>query len=144
MVEDREWLIKKDGYFYRPNFCGYATSKFEAGRYTKTDADREAAVEPWHMKAIHQDDVEDDPVSSRVRMDADRIEAFERELAEARKQSDRFCDKYLAALKRAEAAEADNARLREALERLLNPAPGVKKLPPWVYGVAKPALAGKE
>ncbi len=39
---------------------------------------------------------------------------------------------------------ADNARLREALERLLNPAPGVKKLPPWVYGIAKPALAGKE
>lgn len=28
----REWLIKKDGYFYRPKKSGYTTSKFEAGR----------------------------------------------------------------------------------------------------------------
>ncbi len=31
---------------------------------------------------------------------------LERDLAEAREQSDQFCDKYLTALKRAEAAEA--------------------------------------
>lgn len=75
--EPREYLIRKGGYYYRPNCSGYTTSKFEAGRYTKAEAEREAAVEPWHMSAIHQDDVEDDPVSSRVRMDTARIEALE-------------------------------------------------------------------
>lgn len=77
--EPREYLIRKGGYYYRPNCSGYTTSKFEAGRYTKAEAEREAAVEPWHMSAIHQDDVEDDPVSSRIRMDTARIEALEAE-----------------------------------------------------------------
>lgn len=49
---------------------------------------------------------------------ADRIEALERQVKELREQSDRFCDKYLAALKRVEAAEADNARLSEANREL--------------------------
>ena len=35
---------------------------------------------------------------------------------------------------------AENDRLREALHRLINPAPGVKRLPPWVYGIARAAL----
>ncbi|EXL10269.1 hypothetical protein BG36_07575 [Aquamicrobium defluvii] len=60
----------------------------EAGRYTKAEAEREAAVEPWHMSAIHQDDVEDDPVSSRIRMDTARIEALEAENAELRNIAD--------------------------------------------------------
>lgn len=84
--DPREYLIRKDGYYYRPNCSGYTTSKFEAGRYTKAEAERAAAVEPWHMSAIHQDDVEDDPVSSRVRMDTARIEALEAENAELRKK----------------------------------------------------------
>lgn len=58
----KEWLIKKGGYFYRPNKCGYTTSKLEAGRYTKEDAEREAAVEPCHMSAIHESDVPDPPM----------------------------------------------------------------------------------
>lgn len=44
--EEREYLIRKGGYYYRPNCSGYTTSKFEAGRYTKAEADREATVEP--------------------------------------------------------------------------------------------------
>ena len=31
--------------------------------------------------------------------------------------------------------------LVEALERILNPSPGVAKLPPWVYGIAGAAIA---
>ncbi|MER9911650.1 hypothetical protein NKJ71_13555 [Mesorhizobium sp. M0050] len=54
-----EWLIRKGGYFYRANWCGYTTVKAEAGRYTEAEALREAQVEPWHMSAIHQDDVQD-------------------------------------------------------------------------------------
>ena len=77
----REWLIRKGGYFYRPNCQGYTTRKVEAGRYTKADADREAAVEPWHMSAIHQDEIPDEP--EIVSMGA-RIADLERQLAEAR------------------------------------------------------------
>jgi len=51
------WLIRKGGYFYRPNCQGYTTIKAEAGRYYEAEARREAAVEPWHMSAILADDV---------------------------------------------------------------------------------------
>lgn len=43
-------------------------------------------------------------------------------------------------LHRAEAAEAERDRLREAIERVLSPAPGVRKPEPWVYGILKVAL----
>lgn len=43
-------------------------------------------------------------------------------------------------LDRAEAAEAEQDRLREAIERVLSPAPGVRKPEPWVYGILKVAL----
>jgi cell division protein FtsB len=55
-ADAREWLIRKGGYYYRPRFCGYTTSPAEAGRYTKEEAEREAAVEPWHMKAVHENE----------------------------------------------------------------------------------------
>lgn len=103
--EEREYLIRKGGYYYRPNCSGYTTSKFEAGRYTKAEADREATVEPWHMKAIHQDDVEDDPVSSRVRMDSARIEALEAENARLREALEPFSD----ACKQVDRGGPDNA-----------------------------------
>lgn len=61
MSEDREYLIRKGGYYYRPDCQGYTTRKVEAGRYTKAEADAEAAVEPWHMSAIHQDEIPDEP-----------------------------------------------------------------------------------
>lgn len=60
MTEPREYLIRKGSYFYRKNCCGYTEFKFDAGRYTKEEAEREASVEPWHMKAIHQNDVAPD------------------------------------------------------------------------------------
>jgi hypothetical protein len=60
MTEAVDYLIKKGSYFYRPNKQGYTSFKFDAGRYTKADAEAEASVEPWHMKSIHQDDVPED------------------------------------------------------------------------------------
>lgn len=54
--QEAVWLIRKGGYFYRPNRAGYTSSWAEAGRYTKAEAEAEAAIEPWHMRAIHQDD----------------------------------------------------------------------------------------
>lgn len=73
MSDPREWLIRKSGLYYRPNRAGYTDSKAAAGRYTKAQADWEASVEPWHMSAIHQDDVPDDaatpPLPSRAARD---------------------------------------------------------------------------
>lgn len=57
--EPREYLIKKGSYFYRPDCAGYTSFKFDAGRYTKEMAEAEASIEPWHMQAIHQNDVPD-------------------------------------------------------------------------------------
>ncbi len=66
MTEPLDHLIKKGSYFYRPNKHGYTEFKFDAGRYMKADAEAECAVEPWHMKAIHQDDVPDDTAPDRT------------------------------------------------------------------------------
>jgi hypothetical protein len=57
--EPREYLIKKGSYFYRPDCAGYTSFKFDAGRYTKERAEAGASIEPWHMQAIHQNDVHD-------------------------------------------------------------------------------------
>lgn len=46
----------------------------------------------------------------------ERYKALEQERDEARRQSDRFCNKYLAALSRAEAAEAKLAEAMKVIE----------------------------
>lgn len=84
MVEKAEWLIRKDGYFYRPNCQGYTTHKHEAGRYTKEKAEKEASVEPWHMKAIHESECPDDAVSAIYKDKDTRIVTLEAQLAEAK------------------------------------------------------------
>lgn len=87
MVEKAEWLIRKDGYFYRPNCQGYTTHKHEAGRYTKEKAEKEASVEPWHMKAIHESEWPDDAVSLNYKGKDARIATLEAQLAEAQRVS---------------------------------------------------------
>lgn len=62
--EKREWLVRKGGYFYRPNGAGYTTRKIEAGRYTKAEAVLEAAVEPLHMTVLHESEIPDEPAIS--------------------------------------------------------------------------------
>ena len=58
---DDVYLIRKGVYFYRPNYQGYTTVKAEAGRYTKRDAEHEAAIEPKNMSAVKADDVPNPP-----------------------------------------------------------------------------------
>jgi hypothetical protein len=60
MSDEAKYLVRKDGYFYRPNAHGYTLHKFDAGRFTKDEAEKHAAVEPWHMSAVHEDDVPDE------------------------------------------------------------------------------------
>ncbi|UIY28745.1 hypothetical protein LZK73_18640 [Neorhizobium galegae] len=78
MSEVLDHLIKKGSYFYRPNKAGYTSFKFDAGRYTKADAEAEASVEPWHMKALHQDSVPDDTAPDR------HVSELKAEIAELR------------------------------------------------------------
>lgn len=42
MSEQKDHVVRKGGYFYRPSACGYTTSLAEAGRWTKEDADAHA------------------------------------------------------------------------------------------------------
>lgn len=61
LAERREWLIRKNGYFYRPNRAGYTLEKVAAGRYTRAEADREASVEPENFTVLHESEVPDAP-----------------------------------------------------------------------------------
>lgn len=38
-----DYVVRKGGYFYRPNAAGYTASVFEAGRWSKEEADKYAA-----------------------------------------------------------------------------------------------------
>ena len=44
-----DWVIRKSGYFYRPNRSGYTQNIAEAGRFTEKFARDEAAIEPHRM-----------------------------------------------------------------------------------------------
>lgn len=78
------WLIRKGGYFYRPNCQGYTTSKAEACRYTEAEAKSEASVEPWHMSAILADDV---PTPARSSLNLYTAGALSAVRAEARREA---------------------------------------------------------
>jgi len=79
--EAREWLVRKGGYYYRHGFCGYTTRPSEAGRYTRSEAEAEAAVEPDNMRALHQDEVPGaNPVAAEV-TNATQLAAAEKKLA---------------------------------------------------------------
>ncbi len=117
MGEAREYLIRKDGYFYRPNSRGYTTSKFEAGRYTKADAEAEAAVEPWHMSAVHQDDVPDDAPSRSIKDKDAEIEKLLREIHEARQQRDAIRHDFSDCGQERSYLLVKVAEMREALRR---------------------------
>lgn len=58
------YLIRKGGYYYRPNCAGYTANVEDAGRYTKAEAEREAAIEPWNMAAIPLSSVIDPRVAA--------------------------------------------------------------------------------
>ena len=50
-MNERNWVIRKRGLFYRPNRAGYTASITDAGRYTEAEAKAEAAHEPDKITA---------------------------------------------------------------------------------------------
>lgn len=86
---ERCWLIRKGGYFYRTNRSGYTTDKHTAGRFTKEEADREACIEPWHMKAVHEQEVPDGlpPALDELTSLRAEVKTLMQERDEARAQS---------------------------------------------------------
>lgn len=61
-AQKRDWVIRKGGYFYRPNCSGYTTDIGEAGRYTEKKARAEAAVEPDNIRAAHESEFPPSPL----------------------------------------------------------------------------------
>ena len=54
-----EWLIRKSGYFYRPERSGYTADPVAAGLYTEAEAKAEAQIEPDTMSAHHASEYAD-------------------------------------------------------------------------------------
>lgn len=44
-AEKREWFIRKNGYFYRPDRAGYTQEPAAAGLYTEAEARAETRIE---------------------------------------------------------------------------------------------------
>lgn len=51
-----DWLIRKGGYFYRPNAQGYTASIQEAGRFSEVEARAHAAASSGEVTAHSADD----------------------------------------------------------------------------------------
>jgi hypothetical protein len=49
----KDWLIRKNGLFYRPDRSGYTADVIYAGLYTEDEAKAEAHKEPHTMSAVH-------------------------------------------------------------------------------------------
>ncbi len=45
-MSDKCYFIRKGGYYYKPNSCGYTEFSFLAGLFTKDEAD-------WHERSSH-------------------------------------------------------------------------------------------
>jgi hypothetical protein len=50
-ANERSWVIRKNGYFYRANRSGYTQEVSAAGLYTEQEARQEATIEPKSMSA---------------------------------------------------------------------------------------------
>lgn len=81
----REWVIRKNGYFYRANRSGYTQEITAAGLYTEAEAKAEARIEPRgisaHLASEFITTPQDREVFGELRKDVSRLSA---ELEEAR------------------------------------------------------------
>lgn len=103
----RDWVIRKNGYFYRANRSGYTMEVCAAGRYTEQEARAEARVEP-HSISAH-------PLSEFVTMgDTQEIDALEEiDAAIADAECEQMEQDIIATL---QLAKAEITRLRSELK----------------------------
>lgn len=123
LVGRHEWLIRKNGYFYRPNRSGYTMEKVAAGRYTKAEADAEASIEPENFKVLHESEIPDAPEVEQLKT---RLAALSHRVGELTRENEELAfllneggtweQQIAAAERRAEAAEAKLAEAVAALE----------------------------
>lgn len=119
----KDYAIRKSGYYYRSNWSGYTRDLEHAGRYRKEDAEREASVEPETM------DVVPFPADVKPRVICEGCGSYwtgdDLRAAKSRDPKLLSCcperkpltiDQWQA---KAEALNAENARLREALKDFL-------------------------
>ena len=84
--EDREYLILKSGYYYRPNAQGYTNNPAEAGRYTLEEATKLSHPNGPHgprdgMSVVH---ISEAPAVASTAAQAERIAELEAEVARLR------------------------------------------------------------
>jgi hypothetical protein len=125
-AEPDAWLIRKGGYYYRPNCQGYTTVKAAAGRYSEAEAKAEASVGPDNMSAVRADDVpgaafeisreQASALLDLLAQQAAREEALVKERDVARSEAEFMRNQSITNSRECNAAEAENARLREALD----------------------------
>jgi len=70
----RDWVLRKRGLFYRPDYCGYTSSIHDAGRYTEADAKERASagIEP-PVTAHHESEFPDGPTLLALAVRAEGI-----------------------------------------------------------------------
>lgn len=98
---ERKYLIRKNGYWYRPNASGYTNSAIQAGRYTLDEAERYTHPNGKDgprdgMDYVHEDAVADpDWVAYRTALA--RIASLEAQLA-AREPTEAGDERYQQAI----------------------------------------------
>lgn len=79
---ERDWLIRKSGYFYRPDRCGYTQEVSAAGRYTRAEAEAEARVEA-SITAHHVSEFSGSDATAALRGRIAELEAMAEEMVYA-------------------------------------------------------------
>lgn len=93
---ERPYLIRKNGFWYRPNCSGYTDSVISAGRYSLEEAERYTHPNGKDgprdgMDFVHEDKIVD-PDWKAFAAQADRIEALQADVARLRDALTRLRD----------------------------------------------------
>lgn len=74
---DEKWLIKKRGFWYRPNACGYTKDITHAGLFEREKAQRLANVDGITIHRLGEIITEIDARRREIQVELDELRAFE-------------------------------------------------------------------